>query len=27
VTSAQWIAIAAIALPALAIVLWPVLRG
>ena len=26
-TSAQWIAIAAIALPALAIVLWPVLRG
>jgi tetratricopeptide (TPR) repeat protein len=27
VTSAQWIAIAAIALPALAIVLWPLLRG
>jgi cytochrome c-type biogenesis protein CcmH/NrfG len=26
-TSAQWIAIAAIALPALAIVLWPLLRG
>jgi len=27
VTSAQWIAIAAIALPALAIILWPLVRG
>ena len=26
-TAAQWIAIAAIGLPALAIVLWPLLRG